>query len=201
MRARTHRSLVAAAIVGGASLLVASPAGAHTGDSPGGLADGWLHPLSGLDHLLAMVAVGVLAATAARGLDRWLAPLLFVGGMAAGGVAGLLDVPFPPAEQLIVASVVLLGLAIAASNVWTGRLAGAGLALIGLAGFAHGHAHGAEAPATGSALGYVVGFVAGTVVLHLAGVTLGSAIADRRALRIGTGALTAAAGVLLLAGA
>lgn len=201
MRARSLRSLALAATASAGSLLLATPAGAHTGESTSGLTDGWLHPLSGLDHLLAMVAVGIVAATAARGIDRWLPPLAFVGGMALGGALGLAEVPFPPAEQLIVGSIVLLGLAIAASSVWQGRLASMGVALIGLAGFAHGHAHGAEAPAAGSTLGYVAGFLAGTVVLHLAGVTLGSAIAERKVLQVGTGALTAMAGLVLIVAA
>lgn len=200
MSSTSVRTLLVASATA-ASLLIASPAGAHTGEPTNGLTDGWLHPLSGLDHLLAMVAVGVLAATVAVGRSRWFAPLAFVGGMVAGGLAGLADVPFPPAEQLIVASVVFLGLAIAAANLWRDRFASIGLALVGVAGFAHGHAHGAEAPANGSLLGYVVGFLAGTVLLHLAGVTLGTVVADRRVLRIGTGALTAAAGAALLVAA
>jgi urease accessory protein len=198
MPARPFRFLVLVAAASGTSLLLAPPASAHTGQSTNGLTDGWLHPLSGLDHLLAMVAVGIVAATAAQGVDRWFAPLAFVAGMALGGAAGLLDVAFPPAEQLIVASVILLGLAIAASQVWRARLAQVGLGLVAVAGFAHGHAHGAEAPATGSAFGYVLGFVAATVLLHLAGVTLCAAVADRKALRVGTGALTATAGALLI---
>ena len=90
---RTLRSLLVASIAGAAAvLLVAEPAAAHTGRGTG-VVDGVLHPLTGLDHLLAMVAVGVLAVLAVPRGRVWTAPAAFLGGMIVGGVAGMVGVP------------------------------------------------------------------------------------------------------------
>ena len=130
---------------------------------------GFAHPVSGLDHLLAMLAVGLWAAQlGARA--RWLVPAAFVGVMALGGALGGAGVTMPGLEQGIAASVLVIGLIIAASV----RLPiVAGMALVG--GFAvfHGVAHGAEMPAAADGLGYGAGFVAATALLHAAGVGLG----------------------------
>ena len=195
---RSKRSLLvvpAAAALG--SLLAAAPAGAHTGHPVSGAGDGFLHPITGPDHLLAMVAVGVVAATMARGRSTWLAPAAFVGGMTVGGIAGMVGIGLPGAEAMIAASVVLLGLAIAAAVELRGRSAGVLLGLLALAGVAHGHAHGAEAPASVHPVAYVAGFLAATVLLHVVGVGVGTVIRDRRTVRLGIGVATVAAGALL----
>jgi urease accessory protein len=130
---------------------------------------GFAHPVSGLDHLLAMVAVGLWAAQLG-GCARWLVPAAFVGVMALGGALGGAGVTVPGLEQAIAASVLVLGLLIAASV----RLpVVAGMALAG--GFAvfHGVAHGAEMPSAAGGLGYGAGFVAATALLHAAGVGFG----------------------------
>lgn len=198
-RTATLRTLSSSglAIAGGAlggALLAAAPAGAHPGHT-GGVASGLLHPVTGPDHLLAMVAVGIVAATAADRRARWMAPAAFLGGMLLGGLAGIAGLPLPGAELMIVASVIVLGLVVA------GALQGRGNLLIGglvLAGLAHGHAHGAEAPTAAHPAAYVAGFLAATASLHLAGVGIGSVIRDRRTIRLGVGLATVTAGALLL---
>jgi len=179
-----------------AVLTVANPAGAHTSRGPGGVLDGILHPLTGPDHLLAMLAVGVVAVLAAPRGRVWVVPAAFLGGMIAGGAAGIAGLPLPGAEHLIIASVFVLGLAIAlavqGSADWL-------IAALIVAGVAHGRAHGAEAPTSAHPLAYVAGFVVATASLHLAGVGVGVTIKNRRTARVGIGAATIAAGALLLA--
>jgi urease accessory protein len=178
-----------------AVLLVGEPAAAHTGHGTG-VVDGILHPLTGPDHLLAMLAVGVVAVLAAPRGRVWVAPAAFLGGMVVGGAAGIAGLPLPGAEPLIVVSVLLLGLAIA------GAVQGAGdwlVAALVVAGLAHGHAHGAEAPTSVHPGAYVAGFLLVTASLHLVGVGIGTAVQHRRTVRVGIGAATVAAGALLLA--
>jgi urease accessory protein len=136
-----------------------------------------------------------VVATPRRGA-AW-APLAFLGGMALGGAAGMAGAPLPGAEALILLSVALLGLAVAASvkgaSDWM-------LALLAVAGMAHGHAHGAEAPSAAHPVGYVAAFLVATAGLHLAGLLVGWAIRDARRTRISLGAGTVAAAAVLLAG-
>ncbi len=201
MSSRVARPLALSTLAAGAAVaLAASPAGAHTGASAGGLGNGVLHPITGPDHLLAMVAVGVVAIVAFEGRRRWLAPAAFVGAMALGGVAGMAGATFPGVELLIVASVIALGIAIAGAVEVGSRAGTVVLALLAVAGFAHGFAHGAEAPSAASPALYVAGFLVATVSLHLAGVGLGALVRDRAAARTAIGAATAAAGALLLLG-
>lgn len=150
----------------------ASPAAAHVGigDTTGLLA-GVLHPISGFDHVLAMVMIGVWAALLG-GRALWLVPLAFVTVMTAGGALGMLGVPLPFAELLIAASIVGLGALIA----FEVRLPlAAAIALGGVFAIAHGHAHGSEMPETASGIAYGLGFIAATASLHLAGIGLGMA--------------------------
>jgi urease accessory protein len=195
---RTTRALALCSTAGIAAVLVtASPAAAHTGHPAGGVLDGLLHPLTGPDHLLAMLAVGVVAALAAPGGRVWVVPAAFLGGMVAGGVAGLTGVPLPGGEALIIASVLVLGVTIAAAASdgdarWL-------IAALAVAGLAHGHAHGAEAPTSAHPLAYVGGFLLATAALHAVGLGVGSAIRQRRTMQVGMGAATVTAGVLLFA--
>lgn len=188
---RSSLAVVFGAVAG--VVLAATPAAAHTGHPLQGFGDGFTHPMLGPDHLLAMVAVGIVAATLRT--RAWGAPATFVGGMLLGGVAGMLDVPFPGAEVLILGSVGLLGLAIAGAVQGRGRWLFAALAV---AGAAHGHAHGAEAPAVANALTYVVGFLTATVALHLSGMTVGTIIRDWRTVRLGVGLATVTGAGLLV---
>jgi urease accessory protein len=178
-----------------AVVLSASPAGAHTGGPVHGLADGALHPLTGVDHLLATVAVGCIAAMGVGVRRPWAIVVAFLGGMVAGSALGLASISVPRVETAIVVSVVGLGLAIAlaprADAAWL-------LALVAAAGLAHGSAHGAEAPSAAHPALYVLGFVAVTVALHAVGALGGLAVRRVPALRVLAGVGVATVGVLLV---
>ena len=152
------------------AILPAPPAIAHSmGESATGFGAGFLHPLTGLDHLLAMVSVGIWGAF--LGLPAiWLLPIAFPLIMASGGALGVIGVPLPAGELLIALSVVVLGVLIASAR----RLPVAGaLAVVAVFAVAHGHAHGVELPASADALAFTVGFVMATGLLHLAGIGIG----------------------------
>lgn len=168
---------------------------AHPGHAAGLAQDvliqGFLHPLSGADHILAMTAVGLLAALRG-GRALWALPLAFLSLMAAGGALGMTGAALPFVETGIALSIVAFGLA--ASVVRRVPLA----ALVGMVGaFAvlHGYAHGAEMPETASGLAYGLGFLAGTAGLHAAGLGIGLLVA-----RTGRGAGPLAGGALALSG-
>lgn len=188
-------AVVAAGVAG--SLVVTSPASAHTGLPAGGALDGVIHPLVGLDHLLAMVAVGILAAAWTDRSIAWLVPAGFVAGMILGGVAGLVGFEIPGVEAAIAASVVVLGVlimtGIGARGVWLPILAA-------VFGAIHGHAHGAELPDGALPFAYIVGFVVTTAALHAAGTGVGLGLRRLPAIRVATGALVSTAGALLLLG-
>lgn len=178
-------------------LLTPSLAQAHPG-VPGhthGLLNGLLHPLTGLDHICAMLAVGIWAAQRG-GRALWLVPMTFVFLMVVGGVLGMQGAGVPYVEQGIAASVLVLGILITAAV----RLPPVvSASIVGLFGLFHGYAHGAEMPANASGLAYACGFIIATVSLHAAG--LGIGLAARRfdagrMVRIAGGAI-AAAGIYL----
>jgi len=181
--------------------LVPTLAFAHTGVSEAHDAlHGFVHPIGGLDHVLAMVAVGIFA-TQLGGRAIWLVPASFILAMMAGGALGMTGIHLPLVETLIAVSVVALG-AVICLNVAL-PVAGA-MALVAVAAIFHGFAHGAEMPETMSGLAYGAGFVAATGLLHLAGIALGLAINAIGALssRIarGAGGAIALAGVAVLIG-
>jgi urease accessory protein len=151
--------------------LVPSLAQAHPG-APGhthGFSNGLLHPLTGLDHICAMVAVGLWAAQRG-GRALWLVPTTFISIMIVGGILGMGKVGIPYVEQGIAASVLVLGIFIAAAV----RLpVAASMAIVGLFALFHGYAHGAEMPDTASGLAYGIGFVIATASLHLSGIGIG----------------------------
>ena len=152
-----------------ALVLAPAIAFAHTGHADlNGLAHGFIHPATGIDHVLAMVAVGMLAAQLG-GRALWLVPLSFVAVMAFAGALGMAGIQLPFAEVGIALSVVVLGLAIAfplkLSTVAT-------MALVAFFALFHGHVHGAEMPGGMSAFPYAAGFVAATALLHAIGVGL-----------------------------
>lgn len=170
---------------------------AHTPGLPHmDFATGLAHPLSGLDHSLAMVAVG-LWATQIGNRALWLVPLTFVLTMAMGGFFGFLGIPFARIETGIAGSVVILGLLIAIAT----RLPlMASMALVGVFALFHGYAHGAEMAAGSSALWYSLGFMLATALLHGVGIGIGWATQtsdSRQWLRLG-GVAIAASGVMLL---
>jgi urease accessory protein len=157
-----------------AALIFALPALAqahpgHDHDLVWDFASGVQHPLTGWDHLLAMIAVGVWAAQLG-GRARWFVPSAFVGAMVVGAFAARTGLHVHGIESEIAASVFVFGLLIATSA----RVPiGAGMALVGAFAFFHGVAHGAEMPAGSIGLGYGAGFVATTMILQSAGLALG----------------------------
>lgn len=174
----------------------AGPALAHTGiGSVSGFTAGFAHPIGGLDHVLAMVAVGILAAQLG-GRAIWLVPAAFVAMMAIGGVFGMVGVPIPFVEQGILGSIVIFGAVIALGRRLPLALA---VSLVGVLAIFHGHAHGAEMPASASGLEYGLGFAAATALLHLAGIALGIG-AQKASLRLAPAALRAGGGAIAAAG-
>lgn len=182
--------------------LTASPAFAHLNPAEhGSFAAGFTHPLSGTDHILAMVAVGLWAAMLG-GRALFAVPAAFVGVMLLGFVAALAGLPVPFVEPAILASVVVIGLLVALALPVS---AVAGAMIVGFFAFFHGHAHGGE---IGGAvfLSYGAGFALATILLHAAGIGVGLAAGrlmtgqnGRLALRIAGGA-TAFGGLMLMAG-
>ncbi|MBV9572252.1 MAG: HupE/UreJ family protein [Alphaproteobacteria bacterium] len=175
-------------------------ASAHVGiGGTHGFVHGFAHPLSGVDHVLAMVAVGMFAAHLG-GRALWLVPLTFVSIMAVAGLAGMAGVRLPFAEIGIGLSIIVLGMAVAL-QVSVPTLAA--MAAVGFFAIFHGHVHGAEMPASVSGLTYGLGFVFATALLHGIGIGLGLAIAragkaySRRILQI-SGSAMALAGVAFL---
>lgn len=184
-----------------ASLAATLPAFAHLNPNEhGSFLAGFSHPLTGTDHILAMVGVGVWAALVG-GRAVWIVPAAFVGTMAAGFASALVGFPLPFAEPVILASVVALGLLVAAAV----RLPTALCALVvGAFALFHGSAHATEMGFAGAA-GFGTGFVLATALLHAAGLALGLWLAPgsrRQAGAAGTrlvGAGTVVAGLLMIA--
>jgi len=142
---------------------------AHPGHDASGFAAGVSHPIHGLDHILAMVAVG-LWAVQLGGRAKWLVPASFVSVMAIGGALGMAGVAMPFAEQGILASVLILGVLIAAAV----RLPlAASMSIVGLFALCHGHAHGLEMPGTAAGFSYGAGFIIATALLHASGIMTG----------------------------
>ena len=194
----TRLCLAAAVLAASGSAAFAHPG--HGGAA--GFSHGFLHPLGGLDHVLAMVAVGLFAAHLG-GRALWAVPATFVAVMAAGGALGMAGMAVPFVETGIALSVVVLGLAVAL------RMSVPTLAAMALVGFFavfHGYAHGAEMPADASGASYAAGFLAATALLHAAGIGLGIAVArlgdlaGRRTVQVAGGAM-AIAGIAILASA
>jgi urease accessory protein len=167
---RRSQTALAAAVVEGAALLFAGPAAAHTGTGlPGGFVSGFRHPFSGLDHMLAMVAVGLWGASLGRPLIYAL-PVIFPAVMVGGAVMGMYGVPLPPVEIGIALSVFILGGCIALSlraPVWAASLIVAVFAVF------HGYAHGNELPSAADPISYSTGFVLATGLLHVLGISIG----------------------------
>lgn len=185
------RSLITLAITLAATL----PAFAHLDPiEHGSLAAGFSHPLFGLDHVLAMVAVGLWAAQQG-GRAIWVVPGAFVGTMALGFAAAVAGLPLPFVEPVILASVIFIGIAIAlALPIPTGAVA----ALVGFFAFFHGHAHGGELGEAG-AWQFALGFVLATGLLHAVGISSGlllSRVSGKLLTRV-AGAATALGGLFL----
>ncbi|SMQ70103.1 urease accessory protein [Devosia lucknowensis] len=188
------RSLLTLAITLAATL----PAFAHLDPAEhGSFAAGFSHPLFGLDHILAMVAVGLWAAQQG-GRALWLVPSAFVGTMAVGFALAIAGIPLPFVEPVILASVIFIGIAVAlALPVPTSAVA----AMVGFFAFFHGHAHGGELGEAG-AWEFATGFILATALLHVAGIVAGLALGkvSGKVLTRIAGAATALGGVYLAVG-
>jgi urease accessory protein len=175
-------------------LLLAGPAFAHPGHGTG-LVAGWLHPMLGLDHFAAMLAVGLWAAQQNDRRAFWSIPLAFVSVMAGGAVLAQFGLDLPFVEAGIASSVLILGLFI----VFALRLpTSVSVAIVATFALLHGHAHGSEMPQATGWLGYAVGFLLATASLHALGMTGGRFLRRRSEimLRLG-GAAVAATGLSL----
>ena len=191
----TLRSLLISAV-----FLLVTAAGAQAHIIPGdvrGFGSGFGHPLSGLDHILAMFAVGLWAAQLG-GRARWLVPASFVGVMALGGALAMAGLRVPFTETGILLSVLVLGLLVAVAARFP--LVGS-MAIVGLFAFFHGHSHGTEMPANAVGYAYGAGFALATALLHAGGIgigTLAQQSAKQPVIRF-AGAAIAVAGICLWA--
>ncbi len=188
--------LIATAALTATAVALAHPAFAHTGaGAVHGYGAGFLHPLTGLDHQLTMVAVGLWGAQRG-GKFLWALPATFVSVMAVGAGIGMAGVPLPLIEEGILLSVVALGAAVGLNTRLPMWMSLAGVALFAIC---HGYAHGAEMPEGASGFQYLTGFATATALLQTIGVGAGLALARLKAVPwLGWG--IASAGVALALG-
>ena len=186
--------------IAAALTLVPTAALAHPGiGEMHGFVHGFAHPLGGLDHILAMVTVGIFG-WQLGGRALWLVPATFVLAMAIGGALAITGVPVPMVETGIAASVIVLGAIVALGIKAPLAIA---MGLVGLFAIFHGHAHGSEMPLAAATGVYAAGFMLATTLLHMTGIAIGAAIGrigDAYGLatyRLG-GGLVALAGVAIL---
>lgn len=199
----TSRTLRSFGTLAGLGLALSSGvAWAHPGHehlaSGGSFAAGFIHPLTGFDHLFAMLAVGLRAALTHDNVQQALrTPASFLCLLLAGALLGIAGITPPAIEAMIMASLFVLGLLVATRLSLPGW---AGAALVGFFALFHGIAHGSELPLGSSAVAFVGGFMLSTLALHLVGLTTGFALKQRGAVlaRV-TGIGIAAYGVALLA--
>ena len=150
-------------------LVATTAAQAHTGEDIGGFLSGAMHPISGWDHVVAMVAVGLWGAFLGRPAI-WILPVVFPLVMAFGGALGVLGVPVPHVETGIALSAIVLGLAVAVAlraPLWLATT------MVAIFAVFHGHAHGTELPGAANPFAYAFGFVVATGCLHILGILFG----------------------------
>jgi len=151
------------------AMLLADPALAHTGGIGGGFLTGFSHPISGRDHVVAMVAVGLWGAFLGAPAI-WLLPIVFPMVMALGSALGVIGVSIPSVEAGIAVSAIVLGLCVALAlrpPLWMAA------AIVGVFAVFHGYAHGTELPTAANPLAFAAGFVIATGLLHISGILLG----------------------------
>jgi len=197
-------TMIRAALSCCAATIALSPvaAWAHPGAASHthGFEYGFAHPFSGIDHVFAMVSVGLFA-TRQGGRALWLLPLTFISIMGLAGVAGMTGIALPLVEIGIGLSVVVLGLVVASRQRLPTAVA---MALVGLFAVFHGYAHGIEMPASSSGLLYGLGFVMATAVLHAMGIGVGLAtgkigqVRSLRVIQISGAAISLAGAAILL---
>lgn len=176
-----------------ALLVGATQAHAHMGTGlAGGFSSGFMHPLSGPDHMLAMVSVGLWGAFLGRPMI-YVLPMVFPMMMSVGGAVGMAGVKFPPVELGIALSVIVLGAMILFAVRAPAIIA---VAIVALFALFHGYAHGAELPSAADPVGYTSGFVLATGLLHVVGIAIG--LVGR--IEYGVLALRAGGGVIVAAG-
>lgn len=173
MRNATIKFLITIILLGTSSI-----AFAHPGHNISGFAAGLTHPFSGLDHLLAMVAVGMWAAQGG-GRKVWLLPVTFMTMLTVGAGVAMQWESLPLVEAGIATSVLALGLLIALSLQLPASLS---VAITGLFGLLHGYAHGLELPLSAAPAEYALGFLAATAALHLTGIAAGLTMRQHHAL-------------------
>lgn len=152
-----------------AAVALAGPAAAHTGGIVGGLQSGFLHPITGLDHVVAMVAVGLWGGILGRPA-LWLLPVTFPLAMAASGAAAVAGLDLAGVETMIALSGVVLGLLVLLAvrpPLWLA------MTIVGVFAVFHGYAHGKELPEAANPSFYALGFVVATGLLHLLGIAIG----------------------------
>ncbi|AGK57337.1 HupE/UreJ protein [Hyphomicrobium denitrificans 1NES1] len=184
-------TIALATLAAGAGPALAHPGFGHTYGFIAGLS----HPIGGLDHLLAMLSVGIWSALSSNGRSWrvWVAPAAFVGAMLVGATIGYLHLALPMVETGIALSVILLGLMIATR---VELPIAVGTTVMALFAIYHGHVHGSEA--TGAIVAYMAGFAIATAMLHVAGIGLGMLMTRARFAAQAAGAIIAAAGVYIL---
>ncbi|MFH2134505.1 MAG: HupE/UreJ family protein [Pseudomonadota bacterium] len=158
-----------------ALLLVSTAASAHTGHGSSGFGTGLAHPFSGMDHLLAMLAVGLWAGQLG-GQRLWQLPATFMAMLAAGAFIGMSIPSLTLIEPSIAASVLILGLLIASPTKLALPIS---FALTSAFGIFHGYAHGAEMPSAAAPLAYAAGFLLSTASLHVSGIVMSNALRER----------------------
>ncbi len=167
---RTPTWLTPGIILALLTIIMPSSAHAHSeSGNAGGFISGFSHPLTGLDHIVAMVAVGLWGAFLG-GRAMWTLPVVFPVVMALGGALGVLGMPLPGVETGIALSGVILGAMVALAAkppLWVAAV------IVGIFAIFHGHAHGTEIPAAANAITFATGFVVSTGLLHLAGISFG----------------------------
>jgi urease accessory protein len=172
-------------------LVLAGPVSAHSAEGvAGGFISGFLHPIAGPDHVVAMVAVGLWGAFLGRPAV-WLLPVVFPLVMAFGGALGVLGMPLPGVEVGIALSAIVLGAMVALA---ARPPLGVAALIVGAFAIFHGHAHGTELPAAASPLAYSLGFVIATGLLHATGIAISLVTRWRhgeKLVRAGGGAITA----------
>ena len=157
-----------------------------------GFVSGFMHPLLGLDHVLAMVAVGIWGAQLGRPAI-WVLPVAFPLMMAFGGVLGVLGLPFPGVEVGIASSALVLGGLVALRKQISLPVA---MVVVGIFALCHGHAHGTEIPEAANPATFALGFVLATGLLHTVGIGLGLFNGFRRGVQL----LRAGGGLIALGG-
>jgi urease accessory protein len=193
------KTILRSLLISGVFLLLTST-GAQAHLVPGdvhGFGSGFAHPLHGLDHILAMIAVGLWAAQLG-GRARWMVPVSFVGVMALGGALAMAGLRVPFTKEGIMLSLLVFGILIAVAARFP---LAASMAIVGLFAFFHGHSHGTEMPANAVGYAYGVGFALATALLHACGIGIGTLAQQSAKLPVirFAGAAIAGAGICLWA--